>query len=126
MYGGMEITDADGRVDSKLLSNGGGRLSRRAGEKHGGSRARGGTVGRMLSLNASFSNDSPGDGGRDDDGEPSGVDAELDDISRADDDNGHRTTGTDCFLLILVDIESECWSAHEGVADAGEALNDLP
>jgi hypothetical protein len=98
MYGGMENTDADGRVDSKLLSNGGGRLSRRAGEKHGGSRARGGTVGRMLSLNASFSNDSPGDGGRDGDGEPSGVDAELDDISRADDDNGYRTTGTDCFF----------------------------
>jgi hypothetical protein len=97
MCGGMEVTDADGRVDSRLLSNGGGRLSRRAGEKHGGSRARGGLVGRMLSLNASFSNDNPGDGGRDDNGEPSGVETELDGMSLADDDDGHRTTGAEYF-----------------------------
>jgi hypothetical protein len=80
----------------------------------------------MLSLNASFSNDNPGDGGRDDNGEPSGVETELDGMSLADDDDGHRTTGAEYFWSGPVDMESECWSAHEGGADAEEALSDLP
>jgi hypothetical protein len=104
----METTDVEGRVESRLLSRGGDRLSSRAGETHGGSCTGGGIIGRMVSLNASFNKVSPGDGGRDDEGKTSGVCAKWDSVLLpvVDDDN-QRTRGAGCFLLADI-LETGC------------------
>lgn len=104
----VDTTDVEGRADSRLLSRGGGRLSSRAGGKDGGSCTGGGMIGRIVSLNASFNEVSPGDGGRDDGGETSGVCAKWDSVLLpvVDDDN-QRTRGAGCFLLADM-LETGC------------------